>query len=98
MARFDIYRVEDTTLLLDVQADLLVGLNTRIVVPLLPLAAAPKLLPRLNPKFDIHSEQYAMMSQLLAAVPMTILVERIGNLREEQDTIAAALDMAFYGF
>lgn len=37
MARFDVYLTSSSGYLLDVQADLLAGLNTRVVVPLLPL-------------------------------------------------------------
>lgn len=43
MARFDIYENPACPgYLLDVQADLLDGLNTRMVVPLLPMEAAPR--------------------------------------------------------
>ena len=42
MARFDVYaRPAGAGYVLDVQADILNGLNTRIVVPLLPLSEAP---------------------------------------------------------
>lgn len=41
MARFDVYASPDSAgYLLDVQADLLESLNTRIVVPLMPVSAA----------------------------------------------------------
>ena len=43
MARFDVYPNPDGQgSLLDIQADLLCHLNTRVVVPLLPLSFAPK--------------------------------------------------------
>ena len=42
MARFDVYRnPEGSGYLLDVQADLLSDLNTRVVVPLIPAELAP---------------------------------------------------------
>lgn len=46
MAKFDVYRLRDSGgLVVDCQADLLDGLNTRFVVPSLPIDAAPNLQP-----------------------------------------------------
>ncbi len=43
MARNQLYRLKpDSVLVLDVQADLLESLNTRVVVPLLPRSRAPR--------------------------------------------------------
>jgi len=54
MARFDIVDNEGGGgYLLDVQSDLLGGLNTRVVVPLLPQSSAPSPAQRLNPVFSI---------------------------------------------
>lgn len=54
MGRFTIYsNPGGVGYLLDVQADMLSHLNTRIVVPLLPLSAAPKPATTLNPQFVI---------------------------------------------
>lgn len=50
MARFDVYQNPDGQgALLDVQADLLSQLNTRVVVPLLPASYAPIPAKHLNP-------------------------------------------------
>ncbi|WP_438887671.1 CcdB family protein, partial [Bacillus cereus group sp. BC232] len=55
MARFDIFDNEGGGgYLLDVQSDLLGGLNTRVVVPLLPQSSAPPPAQRLNPVFSIE--------------------------------------------
>ena len=54
MARFDVHAYPSGDgYLLDVQADLLDHLNTRVVVPLLAKATAPKPASRLNPVFEI---------------------------------------------
>ena len=54
MARFDVYANRGGLgFLLDVQADLIARLNTRMVVPLLPLDAAPTPATRLNPIFEV---------------------------------------------
>lgn len=74
MARFDVYPSPDSaSYLLDVQADLLADLNTRLVVPLMPVSAAPAPAKRLNPVFEIGSEHYVMVTQFLSAVPLSVL-------------------------
>lgn len=68
MARFDVYLTSSSGYLLDVQADLLAGLNTRVVVPLLPLDNAPKAAKHLNPIFDINNQAYLMATQFIIAI------------------------------
>lgn len=68
MARFDVYASPSGSgYVLDVQADVLEGLNTRIVVPLLPVSQAPVPAKRLNPVFEIGSEPHVMVTQFMAA-------------------------------
>ncbi|MFT0531418.1 CcdB family protein [Castellaniella hirudinis] len=53
MGRYDVYpNPSDSGYLLDVQADILQPLNTRVVIPLLPLNKAPTPAKILNPIFD----------------------------------------------
>lgn len=99
MARFDLFENDTGTgYLLDVQSDLLSGLNTRVVVPLLPTADAPTPAQRLNPIFEIEGHALMMATQYMAAVPESALRVRTGNLAEQQHEISAALDMLFLGF
>ncbi|MEK9824385.1 MAG: CcdB family protein [Gammaproteobacteria bacterium] len=99
MARFDVYRMATARgFLLDVQTDLLNGLSTRVVVPLLPLTNAPLPAQRLNPVFDIENLEVLMATQFLAAVPESELKEVVGNLEGFQNEISVALDMLFSGF
>ncbi|MFL4472284.1 CcdB family protein [Tateyamaria armeniaca] len=97
MARFDLYASEDGYLL-DVQSDLIDVLTTRVVVPLMPLDAAPTPARRLNPVFDIDGTQVVMVTQFLATVPTSILTDRHSSLAHAQDEITTALDMVFTGF
>lgn len=98
MARYDVYDSPDSAgYLLDVQADLLDSLNTRVVVPLLPIGAAPTPAKRLNPVFDIQAEQYVMVSQFLSAVPCSILKTPVTNLVQHDTAITGALDMVLTG-
>lgn len=99
MARFDLYPHPDGQgYLLDVQADLLADFNTRIVVPLLPREKAPEPARDLNPVFQIEETDHVMMTQLMAAVPTTILSQPTANLAVFRDDITRALDLVFQGF
>jgi toxin CcdB len=99
MARFDIFENEGGAgYLLDVQSDLLSGLNTRVVVPLLPKSPAPSPAQWLNPVFIIKGQELVMATQYMAAIPEGELRSSVGSLAEQQDDISAALDMLFLGF
>lgn len=99
MARFDVYRNPDGVgCLLDIQADLLSHLNTRVVVPLLPLTDAPQPARTLNPCFDIADETLVMTTQFMAAVPANILRKPLASLNGRRDEIVAAIDLLMQGF
>lgn len=99
MARFDVYAYRSGDgVLLDVQANLLEHLNTRLVVPLLPLANAPRPAKRLNPVFTINATQYVMVTQFMAAVPVAEFGEHIDTLDHHFEAITNAIDMALQGF
>lgn len=99
MARFDVYRdPEGNGYLLDVQADLLSHLNTRIVVPLMPVADAPKAAKRLNPVFMIGEAPAVMVTQFLSAVPTSVLKEQVATLDPHHSEIVDAIDLLLQGF
>ena len=99
MARFDIFKNQGGSgYLLDIQSDLLSGLNTRVVVPLLPTSSAPSPAQRLNPVFSIEGQELVMATQYMAAIPEAELGSKAANLAEKHNEISAALDMLFLGF
>jgi len=99
MAKFDVCRQRQGGChVLDCQADLLNDLNTRFVVPLLPIDEAPKAAARLNPIFEVEGARLVMVTQFAASVPICELGELVKSLREEQDILKAALDMLIIGF
>lgn len=99
MARYDLYRNDrEGIYLLDVQADLLDHLNTRVIVPLLPPDVAPAPGRRLNPAFVIEGKKYIMVTQFVSALSTPELPPATGNLSRHHDDIVAALDMLFQGF
>lgn len=98
MARFRVYaNVEGAGFLLDVQANLLSHLNTRVVVPLLPLEAAPEPAKVLNPTFEVDGVACMMATQFLAAVPLRLLGNEVLDLQESASTVVSALDCLFQG-
>ena len=84
--------------LLDVQADLLDHLRTRVVVPLLPREGAPPPIRDLNPVFEVRGAALVMATQAVVAVPVRDLGRPIGSLRHEADAITRALDVLLTGF
>lgn len=99
MPKYDVHAAPEADgYLLDVQTDLLDGLNTRVVVPLLPEGAAPKPGRVLNPVFEIGGERHVMATQFLSAVPASVLKAPAANLSGRSDEITRALDMLLQGF
>jgi toxin CcdB len=99
MARFDVYTNRGGAgLLLDVQADLITRLNTRVVVPLLPQDAAPTPADRLNPVFEVQGSKVYMATQFMAAVPLSELTMLIASLDRESDAIFSAIDFLHHGW
>lgn len=98
MARFDVCRLTDGTLVVDVQADLLEELRTRIVVPLIKFDEAPKPAKYLNPIFEIGEEQFVLKTEFLSAVDRALLSKPLMNLAPRHADITRALDMVFQGF
>lgn len=73
-------------------------LDSRVVIPLLPLAELPKPAIRLNPVVDIDGEQYVMLTQSMGAVSVKLLKQRVGSLADRDDEIGAAIDLLLQGF
>jgi len=99
MAQYDVFQNPDGYgYLLDVQSDLLDGLTTRLVVPLMPQTQAPKPAARLNPIVNIAEEPLIMVTQFMAAVPTTLLSEPVTSIARIHDDVTAAIDMLPHGF
>ena len=99
MARLDVHARRDggAGYLLDVQADLLSTLMTRLVVPLLPITLAPTPAGRLNPTFDVDGRRVAMVTQFAAAVHVRELGNTVASLAAEHEQVVAALDLLITG-
>lgn len=82
---------------MDVQADILERLNTRIVVPLMAVRTAPAPARQLNPVFSIQSGQHVMVTQFLFTVPCLVLKTPVASLEQHDAEIIGALDMVLTG-
>jgi toxin CcdB len=92
MARFDIFKgARGKGYLLDCQSDWLDEFETRVVVPLMPITGV-KVATRLNPVFEIDDLPHIMSTQLIFAIPMERLGQRMGSLDSEHFAIITALD------
>ena len=105
MARFDVYpnlgsHGGTTPYLLDVQSDLLDGLDSRMVIPLRSLEhfANVKLPTRLTPVFQIDNKDYLLETPKMAAVPVRLLRRAVASLADQSDQITNALDFLFHGY
>lgn len=99
MVKYDVFpNPSGDGVLLNVQSDLLGDLNTRVVVPLLPEATAPKPARRLNPVFEINGARFVMVTQFMAAVPVSVLKTPVANLESDFGAITTAVDMLMQGF
>ncbi|MCX7101647.1 MAG: CcdB family protein [Methylobacter sp.] len=105
MAQFDVFRnngehAEVTPYFLDIQSDLLQGLETRVVVPLrrrdhFPVASLPT---NLTPTFEIEGIECLLETPKLAAVPLRLLKIPVASLASSQFIITEALDFLFHGY
>ena len=105
MARFDVYanpgaQAKTTPYLLDVQSDLLSGLDSRMVIPLRSLEhfAKVKLPTRLTPVLTVGGKNYLLETPKMAAVPLRILKVPLASLASAQSEITGALDFLFQGY
>jgi toxin CcdB len=105
MPQFSVYRNknprsrDEIPFLLDVQHDLLEGLDTRVVVPLGRRAnLRGKPITRLSPVLAVEGEPLVMMTPQLAGVAARDLGKPVSSLAAHRAEIIAALDLLISGF
>lgn len=104
MAQFDVYENSNPETshmfpyLLDVQAEMLDNLPTRVVVPLMSRAAIRKPIPVLNPILEIRQAELIMLTPQLVGIQTTLLRTKVCSVKDRRDIIIAALDLLFTGF
>lgn len=99
MAQFDVHdRRNGPGYLLDCQHDILRYLDTRFVIPLLPLSEAPSAAARFNPIFDIGGEAHMLATQFAASVERSRLGSPIMSLGAHATAITNAIDHLIGGY
>jgi toxin CcdB len=83
---------------LELQADLLNDLDTRVVAPLVVASVYKGAVPRLNPILIVEGVAHVLLSQQLAAIPKRVLTaERVMNVADKNYEITAAVDFLVTG-
>lgn len=96
MAQFDVFRLKDGQLVVDLQTDL-IGIDaSRVVAPLRP-AGRHAALPGLTPTVEVEGSAWIVRVQELAAVPGAELRDRVTTLAHQRDALKRALDILIDG-
>jgi toxin CcdB len=105
MPQFAVYRnenlgsCEEFPFLVDVQADLLEELGTRVVVP---LAKSEVLIDfptqYLTPLITFQGQPYALLTPQLAGISRDELGPQAGSLADQEHAISTAIDFLLRGF
>lgn len=99
--RFDVYKMPAGGVagyIVDVQADLLSEMPTRMVIPLLPEGKHPRVLKDLHPVFEIDTGRFVLVTHELASIPKRQLQRPVASLTAYREQITRALDILFTGF
>ena len=99
---FTIYRnkgnARDYPYLLNVQSDIIDELNTRMVIPLVPLVAfIGRPAQRLNPVISVEGKKHLVLTQEMASVRLGQLGEEITDVHESRQLIKDAIDFLLDG-
>jgi toxin CcdB len=79
------------------QSDLVSGLSSTVVAPLVVLDRM-KGATRMNPILNVDGREFWLAAQELFAVDRRMLRGTVGTLAQERDTIVKALDFVFSGY
>lgn len=96
VAQFDLYRLGDALLVVDLQTDLLDLTATRLVAPLRPVADAVAL-PGLTPEVDWADARHRVMIPEMAAVAGASMGRRVGAIPQARDALMRAVDILLQG-
>lgn len=96
MAQFDVYRLTNGMLVVDMQTDL-IGIDaSRIAAPLREVGRYAAF-PGLTPQVAFGGEQWIVRMQELAAVPGSELRTPVGSLADHRDALKRAMDILIDG-
>ena len=96
MAQFDVFRLKNGMLVVDLQTDLIGIEASRLVAPLREAGRYVAFLG-LTPKVEIKGTAWIVRVQELAAVPGAELRDRVTSLAADRDALKRALDILVDG-
>lgn len=96
-AQFDLYHMQNGSLVVILQHDLLDEIRTRVVAPLVPASAVNRVMHSLNPTVTVGEQSYIFMPQLMATLDLNDMGEKVGSLAMMRDVIVRALDALLSG-
>jgi toxin CcdB len=103
--RYAVYRNRDRRswrvypFLVDVQAEVLSGLATRVVIPLTRASGATQFpLAYLMPAVALENRRYAAVTPQLTAIERSALGPRVGALAAQAQDIETSLEFLLRGF
>lgn len=98
MAQYDVYRLPDSRLIVDMQASSLAALPTRMAAPLVPTDRGPTPLAHLEPVFVVDGVACALHVGEMAAIPRSVLSgPAFTTLAGDAYRITRAIDFLFTG-
>lgn len=104
MTQFSVHRngsastARATPYLLNIQSDLIDGLETRVVVPLVPASAMKgRTMTTLTPVVEIAGKSYVIVIPQLAGVTRKSLGPVVADLSARRGEILASLDLLISG-
>lgn len=96
MAQFDVFRLKNGRLVVDLQTDL-IGIDaSRIVAPLREVGRYAAF-PGLTPQVQVEGMAWIVRVQELAAVPGAELQTPVASLASQRDALKRALDILIDG-
>lgn len=101
MARYDVYTFDHphAPLVVDVQADILSDLSTRVVIPLMPVAKAKdQVSSRLKPLVGVNGKHYVLITTDITVASVKDLKKQTANLDSYHRDITDAIDFLLQGF
>ncbi|WP_075216699.1 CcdB family protein [Mongoliimonas terrestris] len=98
MGRFAVHRYPrgSTGLVVDVQADGLADLSTRVVIPLVRRPEFSAAMRALHPTLVIDGADYVLATHLMTAIPRQRLGPQVGTVAPIADVVKRALDRLLF--
>jgi len=84
-------------LMVCLQADLFAEGADKVVAPLALRRNLPGIGNRTAPVVTVDEEEYLVMVNTLATLPVRLLSRRVANLARHRDALLGAVDLLFYG-